>query len=95
MTTDHYLYEKKKVIGKFKDELNGQIMTEFIALRAKTYAFMQINEEEELEESKKAKGKKKCVIKMHLNFHLNKKALVNNETIRCGQQRFKSDHHKI
>ena len=87
--------KNKKVIGKFKDELNGQIMTEFIALRAKTYAFMQINEEEELEESKKAKGTEKCVIKKHLNFDLYKKALFNNETIRCSQQRFKSDHHKI
>ena len=24
-----------------------------------------------------------------------KRALLNNETIRCTQQRFKSDHHKI
>ena len=44
------------------------IMTKFIALRAKTYAFVQINEEDELEEHKKAKGTKKCVIKKHLNF---------------------------
>ena len=55
--------KNKKKIDKFKDELNGQIMTEFIALRAKTYAFIQINEEDELEEHKKAKGRKKCVIK--------------------------------
>ena len=51
-----------------KDELNEMIMTKFIALRAKTYAFVQINEEDELEEHKKAKGTKKCVIKKHLNF---------------------------
>ena len=29
----------KKVLGKFKDELDGKVMTEFCASRAKTYAF--------------------------------------------------------
>ena len=97
MIIDHYLPigKNKEKIGKFKDELNGQIMTEFIALRAKTYAFIQINEEDELEEHKKAKGTKKCVIKKHANFDLYKRTLFNNETIRCTQQRLKSDHHKI
>ena len=30
--------KNKKVIGKFKDDLVGKILTEFVALRAKTYA---------------------------------------------------------
>ena len=86
--------KNKKVIGKFKDELGGKILTEFVALRAKTYAYVQLNEDK-LEEHKKAKGTKKCVIKKDLNFDLYKKALFNNETIRCTQQRFKSDYHNI
>ena len=59
----------KKVIGKFKDELGGKILTEFVALSAKTYAYTQLRNEK-LEEHKKAKGTKKCVIKKHLNFDL-------------------------
>ena len=86
--------KNKKIIDKFKDELNGKIITEFIALRAKTYAYTQLNEDK-IEEHKKAKGTKKFVIKKHLNFELYKRALFNNETIRCAQQRIKSDHHKI
>ena len=32
--------KNKKVIGKFRDELRGLIMSEFCAHRAKTYAFL-------------------------------------------------------
>ena len=30
----------KKVIGLFKDELGGKMMKEFVALRAKIYAYL-------------------------------------------------------
>ena len=86
--------KNKKVIGKLTDELGGKVLTEFVALRAKTYAYIQLNEDK-LEKHKRAKGTKKCVIKKHFNFDLYKKALFNNKTIRCTQQRFKSDYHNI
>ena len=57
--------------------------------------FTHLNNEDQLEDHKKAKGTKKCVIKKHRNFDLHKKALFNNETIRCSQQRFKSDYHIV
>ena len=53
---------KKKVIGLFKDELGGKIMKEFVALRAKTYAYLMDDDSEK----KKAKGTKKCIIKKDL-----------------------------
>jgi hypothetical protein len=50
--------ENKKVIGKFKDEANGKIITEFVGLRAKMYSFTTDDYE-----SKKAKGIKRSAVK--------------------------------
>ena len=36
----------KKVYGFFKDELGGKIMKEFVALRAKTYAYLTNDDNE-------------------------------------------------
>ena len=49
----------KKVIGLMKDELGGQIMTEFAALRPKTYSYLM----DDGNNDKKDKGTRKCVIK--------------------------------
>ena len=51
------------MIRLMKDDLGGRIMTEFIALRKKTYAYLKDDDSE----IKKAKGTKKCVIKKSLN----------------------------
>ena len=59
----------KKVIGMFKDELGDKIMTEFVALRAKTYAYLT----DDGSEHKRAKGTKKCIIKRELMFENYKK----------------------
>ena len=57
--------KNRKVIGLMKDELGGEIMKEFVRLRAKTYSYLKDNNDED----KNAKGTKKCVIKRKLNFH--------------------------
>ena len=69
--------KNKKVIGLFKDELGGKIITEFVALRAKAYAYLM----EDGSEHKKAKGTKKCVIKPELMFENYKDSLFNNKII--------------
>ena len=75
----------------FKDELNGRVMSKFVALASKLYAVLDIDNAEE----KKTKGVKKCVIKKVLKFNHYMNALLLNKAIRSTQQRFKSDHHTI
>ena len=76
--------KNKKVIGLMKDELGGKIMTEFVALRPKTYSYLT----DDCEEHKQAKGTNKCVIKRRLKFSDYKDCLLNNEIIVKSQQRF-------
>ena len=74
--------KNKKVIGLMKDELGGGIITEFVALRPKTYSYMT---DEFIE------MKKECVIK----FEYYKKCLFDNEPMLKSQQRFKSENHEV
>ena len=62
----------KKVIGLMKDEMNGEIIKEFVSLRPKMYAYSVGGVE-----SKKCKGIKKCVVKKTLKFDDYKSCLLN------------------
>ena len=83
--------KNKKKIGLMKDELGGKIMTEFVALKPKTYSYLT----DDCEEDKKAKGTKKCVIKRKLKFSDYKDCLLNNEIMLKSQQRFKNERHDV
>ena len=67
----------KKVPGKMKDELGGNIMLEFVGLRAKAYAYKKLvlypgkdTDEKigDIVEIKKLKGIKRCVVKTSIHF---------------------------
>ena len=83
--------KNKKVIGKFKDELVGKIMTEFCALRAKAYAY-KLDDDTEM---KKAKSTKKCIVKRNIIFKNYADALFNDRILIKSQQRFRSYHHFV
>ena len=56
--------KNKKVIGFMKDKLVGQIMKEYVGLRAKAQSYLRDNNDKD----KKAKGTKKYVTKRKLKF---------------------------
>ena len=59
-----YSNKNKKVIGKFKDELNGEIMTEIVFLRSKAYSF-KTNKDNNV---KKLKGITRTSVEKYLTF---------------------------
>ena len=81
----------KKVIGMMKDECSGEIMTEFLGLRAKLYASKMDN----LEESKKCKGIKKAVVKSNITFENYKDVLFNRTSQMRKMNVIRSYKHEI
>ena len=100
----HPNYDKtnKKVIGKFKDELNGLPLEEFVGLRAKCYSLRyygkvenNIVEHENASEMQKAKGTKECVKKAHLRHAHYKECVKNHKTYSLKQNVIRSKGHNI
>ena len=82
--------KNKKVIGLMKDELGGEIMKEFFALRPKMYSYRVGSSE-----PKKCKGIKKCVVKKTITFNDYKKCLSKGRNIHRSQLLFRSNKHEV
>ena len=81
----------EKVTGLFKDELGGKIMTEFVGLRGKTYAYLMDDDSGH----KKSKGTKRRMIKNRLMFENYTDCLFYEKIILKSQHRFKSGYHNV
>ena len=81
--------KNKKVPGLFKDELGGKIITEVVALRPKTYAYLTDDGSDHI----KAEGTIKCVIKQKVRFKNYKDFLFNNKMVYRSQKRIRSYYH--
>ena len=82
----------KKAIGLMKDELGGDIMSEFTLLKSKLYSFRKIDGSED----KKCKGIKKCVVKKTLSFNDYRNCfLVNSGDVYRSQLMFRSTKHEV
>ena len=116
MLEDHHLYDfseyplnhpcyslaNKKVIGKFKDELNSIPLEEQVGLRPKCYSLLfkgkvkdNVIEHTNPEEKQTAKGTKESVKKAHLRHEHYKHDLFNLSITRVKQNVIKSKSHTI
>ena len=80
----------KKVIGLMKDEPGGEIMTEFVTLRPKMYAYKTGSAE-----SKKCKRIKKCVVCKTISFEDYKACLFGGGSSYRSQLMFRSLRHEV
>ena len=82
--------------GKFKDELAGQAIVEFVGLRPKMYSYTFIDRESgEIQEKKVAKGTKRNVKKRFLTHEFYKDALFKLDRYAAVQNTFRSQGHII
>ena len=82
--------KNKKVIWLMKDELGGEKMKEFVSLRPKMHSYRV-----EINEPKKCKGIKKCVMKKTITFDDYKDCLFKGRNLYKSQLLFRSDKHEI
>ena len=73
-----------------KDELEGEIMTEFVTLRPKMYAYKTGSAE-----SKKCKGIKKCIVRKWISFKDYKACLFGRGSSYRSQLLFRSRKHEV
>lgn len=81
----------KKVLGKMKDECAGKIMTEFIGLRSKMYAYKM--EDEDI--VKRLKGIKKSVIESKIEFEDYQRCLFNSKNLLVTMNIIRSKNHNL
>ena len=87
-----YIAERKKIPGLFSDETNGDIITEFCALRAKSYSCILAGKEKI-----KAKGVRGHVVKNHMTFEDHRRCLFGVEEMNFNRENvsIRSFKHKL
>ena len=81
----------KKVVGMFKDEAGGKIISEFVGLRPKLYAYKM----HEGKEEKRCKGVKKAVVKRSINFEDYKTCLFTGKPQTRTMNVIRSHRHEL
>jgi hypothetical protein len=86
----HFDWTDSKVLGLFKDELDGNYMTEFIALKPKLYSFKTEEKEKVV-----AKGVPKAVAKKEIFFNSFKQTLEEQKVLTVNTNSLRSQNHRM
>ncbi|XP_050062454.1 uncharacterized protein LOC126552021 [Aphis gossypii] len=101
LPNDHpcYVAERKKSPGYFSDEVDGNVITEFCALRAKSYAFnVYAGAEDRVGGEKiKAKGIRAHVVKNHMTMEDHRKCLFGEAGVEAYKENvsIRSFNHQL
>ncbi|DAC81320.1 PolB [Mayetiola barley midge adintovirus] len=92
----------KKVPGLFKDELKGEVMTEFVGLRSKMYCVKigdvlvkDRHSNDVVKMKMKAKGVKKYVLNSKITFKNYLDCIQNKSIVSRSQNTFRSKNHTV
>ena len=77
--SDHHNYSltNKKVLGKFKDELNSKLITEFCALKPKMYSYKYIDNYKDMLRNCEPDEYKLVKSKIHSNEYIDNYTIIN------------------
>lgn len=84
----------KKIPGLMKDENKGNIMSEFVGLRAKMYS-IKVKEKAKFKVTKRAKGVKKHILSKKISFKNYVDCVMSNLVIKHIQPSIRSRLHKV
>ena len=88
--------KNKKVVGKFKDELGEKILSEFVGVRSKAYAYKYLTRGlNEFKCEKKLKCLKKSLLKETMNFQHNLECIWKRKDVYREMNLIRNYKHKI
>ena len=94
-THPNYSIVNKKVLGKFKDEVNGNPIAEIVCLRPKMYALKMLQQDGNMTEKKRSKGVKYAHMERNVRLEHYRRCLYDQETHISSYNTIRSFNHVL
>lgn len=89
----HILHNNNAIVGKFKDEKNGEVIHKFVGVRAKCYSYVMADKKTE----NKCKGVKTSYVKKNIQFENYERCILsmNEDKTSAKFNNLQKSHHEI